>query len=88
MRIVLSIIVLLSSPLFAADRNGLVGTWKLVSWQLIVEGEPPQDLFGAHPRGFLVLTPEGRSIVLTTAENRRAGMSDAARAALHKSMLA
>ena len=55
---------------------------------MIVENEPPQNVFGAHPKGFLVLTREGRSIVVTTAENRRAGMGDAERAALHKSMLA
>jgi hypothetical protein len=55
---------------------------------MIVESEAPQDLFGAHPKGFLVLTPEGRSIVVTTAEGRRGGMGDGERAALHKSMVA
>jgi hypothetical protein len=34
-----------------------------------------------------VLTPEGRSIVLTTAAGRKPGTDDAARAALQKSML-
>jgi hypothetical protein len=66
----------------------LIGTWKLVSWQVISEDGTAQDLFGSNPKGYLVLTPEGRSIVLTTADNRRVGMSDADRAALHKSMLA
>lgn len=71
-----------------AEADGLVGTWKLVSWQVIVEPEPPQDVFGAHPKGFLILTREGRSIVVTTAENRRGGMGDGERTALHKSMVA
>jgi len=89
MRTLLSVLLAISGPLFAAaDAEGLVGTWKLVSWQVIVENEPPQNVFGSHPKGFLVLTREGRSIVVTTAENRRAGMGDAERAALHKSMLA
>jgi lipocalin-like protein len=35
-----------------------------------------------------VLTREGRSIVVTTAEGRKGGTDDAERAALHKSMLA
>lgn len=71
-----------------AGANGLVGSWKLASWQVVVEGERPQDVFGAHPKGLLILTREGRSIVLTTAEDRRAGMDDAERAALHRSMVA
>jgi hypothetical protein len=44
--------------------------------------------FSGRTKELLVLTREGRSIVVTTAENRRAGMGDAERAALHKSMLA
>ena len=58
-----------------------------MSWQVIaVDGT--HDLFGASPKGYLMLTPEGRSIVLTTASGRKGGMDDASRAALHKSMLA
>jgi hypothetical protein len=67
--------------------EALVGTWKLVSWQVIVDGQP-QDLFGTHPKGFLILTGAGRAIVLTTAESRRAGDRTEERAALHASMVA
>ncbi len=88
MRVLLIILLAMSNSTFAAGGDGLVGTWKLVSWQVITENEPPQNVFGAHPKGYLVLTPEGRSIVLTTAEDRRAGMGDTERAALHKSMVA
>ncbi len=82
------IFLVTSSPVFAAKSDALIGTWKLVSWQVIVENEAPQNVFGSHPKGYLVLTREGRSIVLTTADNRRGGMGEAERAALHKSMLA
>jgi hypothetical protein len=71
----------------ADGRHALVGTWKLVSWQVIGEDGKPKDLFGTTPRGYLVLTPEGRSLVLTTAAGRKPGTDDAARAALQKSML-
>ena len=74
--------------MLGTDADNLIGTWKLVSWQVLVDNGPPQNVFGAHPKGFLILTREGRIMVLTTAENRRAGMGDAERAALHKSMLA
>lgn len=88
MRALFVIFLAISSPLFAAEGDRLIGTWKLVSWQVIVENQPPQNVFGSHPKGFLILTRGGRSIVVTTAENRRPGMGDAERAALHKSMLA
>jgi hypothetical protein len=88
MRILLLILLAISNPVFGADNDSLVGTWKLVSWQVIPENVPPQNVFGAHPKGFLILTREGRSMVLTTAEKGPPGMGEAQRAALHKSMLA
>ncbi len=88
MRVLLILILAISDAAFAAGDNSLIGTWKLVSWQLVAENEPPKNLFGEHPKGYLVLTPDGRSIVLTTAENRQPGMGDQERAALHKSMVA
>jgi lipocalin-like protein len=88
MRTLLPILLAISCPVFAAGSDDLIGTWKLVSWQVIVENEPPQNVFGSSPKGYLILTREGRSIVVTTADNRKSGMGDAERAALHKSMLA
>jgi hypothetical protein len=88
MRALLAILLAISSPAFAAGSDGLIGNWKLVSWQVIVENEPPQNVFGPNPKGYLILTREGRSMALTTADNRKGGMGDAERAALHKSMLA
>ena len=84
----LLIIALMSGPVVADKPANLVGVWKLVSWQVIVDNEPPQDVFGSHPKGYLILTREGRAIVLTTAEDRTAGTTEGARAALHRSMLA
>jgi hypothetical protein len=88
MRTLLLILLLVAQPTFAAAPEDLIGVWKLVSWQVIVDHEPPQDVFGLHPKGFLILTPEGRAIALTTAESRKAGIGDVERAALHRSMLA
>lgn len=89
MRALFLIVLLIPAPVFTQQATeGLVGVWKLVSWQVIVDDQPPQDVFGLHPKGYLILTPEGRAIALTTAESRAPGMGDAERAALHKSMLA
>ena len=53
------------SPLrpFATESNALIGTWKLVSWQVIVDHEAPQNVFGPNQKGYLVLAREGRSTV-------------------------
>ncbi len=72
----------------ASESNSLVGIWKLVSWQVVGESEELLDVFGANPRGYLILTREGRSMALTVAENRKGGTGVAERAALHSSMLA
>jgi hypothetical protein len=72
----------------AAETDALIGIWKLVSWQVIGENEEPQDVFGSNPKGYLIITREGRMMALNVAENRSGGMGDAERAALHKSMLA
>ena len=69
-------------------QHPLVGTWRLLRWQVVVDGEPPRDLAGPDPRGFLILTAEGRAMALTTGSGRAAGDDDAAREALHRSMLA
>jgi hypothetical protein len=90
-RVLLAVLQCCSSspvPPAPGEAHGLVGLWKLISCQVIVDNEPSPDVFGVHPKGYLVLTREGRSIVLTTAENRKSGVGDAERAALHKSMLA
>ena len=75
-----------------ADRTtqaeALIGIWKLVSWQVVGEDGQQQSVFGLNPKGYLILTREGRSMALMTAENRKGGIRDAERAALHRSMLA
>jgi hypothetical protein len=69
------------------DSAALIGNWRLVSWQVIV-GDETQNPFGLNPRGYLILTREGRSMALTTADNRKPGDGTTERAALQKSMLA
>jgi hypothetical protein len=79
--------VAISTPVNAADPSELIGNWKLVSWQVIA-GNETQNPFGLHPKGCLIVTREGRAVAITTADNRKAGSTDAERAALQKSMLA
>jgi dienelactone hydrolase len=54
----------------------------------LMENEAPQHTFGPHPKGYLIITQEGRLMIMITADNRKAGMGVAERAALHKTMAA
>ena len=83
-----ALLLIFGGPALAQEAHPLVGTWKLISQQAIVEGEAPEEVFGANPKGYLIATREGRLMVLFTAEHRKGGMGDAERAALHKSMAA
>ena len=88
MRFLLLMFFAVSSPAFAQETNPLVGTWKLLSSQSIMDNEPPQHTFGLHPKGYLIITREGRLMIMITADDRKAGMGDSERAALHKTMAA
>lgn len=69
--------------------SDLIGTWELRSFVLedAATGER-REVFGRHPKGFLVLTPEGRLISVVTAEHLPWPRSDADRALAYASMLA
>ena len=75
-------------PSPATEQNPLVGSWRMVSYQRILDNGAPQNGLGEHPKGFVILTPEGRAVLLTTADGRKPAASDADRAELWKSMVA
>ena len=75
-------------PQKAADQHPLVGTWKLISPQSVSDNGELKDDLGPHRKGYLILTLEGRMMVLATDDARRADFSDAGLAELHKSMFA
>jgi lipocalin-like protein len=87
MRILALWLLLVASPAFAQD-SPLIGNWKLVSYQTILDNAPPKDLYGARPKGVLIVTRGGRMAVIVTAESRKFGTGDAEWAELHKSMIA
>ena len=88
MRFLLLVFLAVSRPVLAQESNPLVGTWKLISSESMMENEAPQHTFGPHPKGYLIITQEGRLMIMITADNRKAGMGDAERAVLHKTMAA
>jgi lipocalin-like protein len=75
--------------MMGASNEALVGTWKLVCCVMEdVETKEQKPVWGEHPNGCIVLTPEGRWIVVQTAEGRKTPQTDEERAAAFRSMLA
>jgi Lipocalin-like domain len=70
-------------------RRLIVGTWALVSvvYEDIATGERT-PVYGEHPRGIQIATPEGRWLALMTAAGRAIPKTDADRAQALKSMIA
>jgi hypothetical protein len=49
--------------------NPLLGSWKLISFQVATEdGSERHDVYDAHPRGFLILTEHRFTTILTAAD--------------------
>ena len=70
-------------------RRQIVGTWALVS--VVYEDTATKErtpVYGEHPRGIQIATPEGRWLALMTAEGRSIPKTDADRAQALKSMIA
>jgi hypothetical protein len=70
-------------------RQKIVGTWSLVSVhyedQVSKERTP---IYGAHPKGIQIATPQGRWLALMTAEGRSVPKTDEERAQALKTMIA
>ena len=88
MRALLLCVLLLSSSAFAGDKEKIVGTWKLVS--VVYEDQATKErtpVYGEHPRGYQIATPEGRWLALVTAENRPVPKTDEERAQALRTMI-
>ena len=57
----------------ASDRKHIVGTWKLVS--VVYEDQETKartPVYGEHPKGYQIATPEGRKVPQTDADRAQA----------------
>ncbi len=88
-RLALLMALAATRPGFADDRQSLIGTWEVVSFEAVSpttgEREPAR---GEHPSGYTIFTPEGRMMVLITNEGRKAPSTGQDRAELFQSMVA
>jgi hypothetical protein len=53
-----------------ADRNPLLGTWKLKSYVATTDAGEKSMPYGEHPTGFLSYSSEGRMQVIGTSDGR------------------
>jgi hypothetical protein len=86
-------VLLASSTVARADdatlRKDIVGTWDLVS--VVYEDQATKErtpVYGEHPRGVQIATPQGRWLALMTGENRPIPKTDEDRAQALKTMIA
>ena len=76
-------VCLIAQPSFAADNDKIVGTWKLISYEVEVQATGQKEpVMGDHPTGYVTFTPEGRAYVILTAEARNPAKTDQERANL------
>ena len=81
----LVLVLVIASPSLG-QQSPLVGTYKLVSYFMEIDGTPTEPM-GKAPHGYNVMTPT-HFVVLYTNDNRKFGTSVAEKAALFDSLAA
>ena len=82
-------ICLFAQPGIGAQGNTLVGTWKLVSYQVEVQATGQKlPVMGDKPTGYVTFLPAGRVFFLLTGEGRKPAKSDQERARLLDTLVA
>src|SRR5262245_413511 len=74
---------------YTNDKARIAGTWKLVS--VVYEDQETGErthVYGEHPVGCQIATPEGRWIAVMTAEGREPPLTDSERARALRTMVA
>jgi hypothetical protein len=70
--VVLVLFVIAVQPSFADDRTKIHGLWKLISYEVEIQATGQKEFpMGQNPTGFVIFTPEGRIMLLFTAEGRK-----------------
>jgi hypothetical protein len=81
--------LLITQSAMADDRERLIGTWKILSFDNeFQDGSPRRALYGQNPSGYIVLTAEGRMVAIFEGEGRKPAKTDEERAVLLRTMFA
>jgi hypothetical protein len=80
---------LISHPGFADDSDKVLGTWKLVSYEVEVQATGQKGpVMGNKPTGYAAFLPNGRVFFVLTGEARKPAKSDQERAELLSTLVA
>ena len=79
----LILVLLIATP--TLGQQSLVGTYKLASLVVEIDGTPREPM-GKAPHGYLMITPT-RFMIFFTSENRKVGTSEAEKAALFDTLV-
>ena len=81
--------LLITQSAMADDRERLIGTWKILSFDNeFQDGSPRRALYGQNPSGYIILTAEGRMVAIFEGEGRKPAKTDEERAVLLRTMFA
>ncbi len=59
-------------PCLADEGAKLVGTWRLVSFEVEIQATGQKEpVMGQHPMGYVIFTPDGRAMFLVTGDGRK-----------------
>ena len=87
--VVMVILFSCSLPALADEQQQLVGVWKLQKYEVEFQDTGERTApFGNNPNGYGIFTPEGRTMAILTAEDRKVPQTDADRADAFRSMVA
>ena len=91
-RVSLSVVLLVwlaASPASAQENKSLVGTWRLVSYEVEAQATGQRGpIMGEKPTGYATFLPEGRVFFVLTGEGRKPAGTDQERAALLGTVIA
>ena len=82
-------LLVVAQPSVADDRTKVLGTWKLVAYDLeFQDSGERRPVFGRSPKGYIIFSPEGRMMAYLEAEKRNPPRTDEERAAAYQTMIA
>lgn len=80
---------LIAQPSFADDSDKVLGTWKLVSYEVEVQATGQKGpVMGDKPTGYAAFLPDGRVFFILTGEARKPAKTDQERAELLSTLVA